>query len=352
MNYVEIGNRKIFVSLFVNVTFISQSDFQPFYKTIVFLECLFMSLILIFASIYTHVFLQSSHFHLNLRRLYLAFTLTIYPSLLGRAYIILVQFNCLPFPGPIPLRLLCLFATYGRIIMIVWEVLFVSAVVIERAAATLWIDFYESMQFTELSTLLIVLKMAISLITITLITQLMYEWYFLMLFTLMPVVLLIVILSFMLYHALFVWNVRQLNKMKAFGIQKEATERYLSTRFQLEENVNALTLIRAITLFHAFCAPFCALFLAIPFYYMDLNTDSAQILLILFDLSIAVTTLAYFVIVFFSVEPWRFDFVEILSNFSRVKALSHLGKRSTLVAPIDVVGESEKYFQFYANAWN
>ncbi|CAJ0952552.1 unnamed protein product, partial [Mesorhabditis belari] len=267
-----------------------------------------MSLILIFASIYTNVFLQSSHFHLNLRRLYLAFTLTIYPSLLGRVYIILVQFNCLPFPGPIPLRLLCLFATYGRIIMIVWEVLFVSAVVIERAAATLWIDFYESMQFTELSTLLVVLKMAISLITITLITQLMYEWYFLMLFTLMPVVLLIVILSFML--------------------------------------------IRAITLFHAFCAPFCALFLAIPFYYMDLNTDSAQILLILFDLSIAVTTLAYFVIVFFSVEPWRFDFIEILSNFSRVKALSHLGKRATVVAPIDVVGESEQYFQFYANAWN
>lgn len=66
---------------------------------------------------------------------------------------------------------LALLATYGRIIMIVWEILFVAAVVIERAAATLWIGFYESMQFTELSTLLILLKLTISIVAITIITQ-------------------------------------------------------------------------------------------------------------------------------------------------------------------------------------
>ncbi|CAJ0580423.1 unnamed protein product, partial [Mesorhabditis spiculigera] len=385
MNYVEIGNRHVVVALLTNKTFLEESIYYPVYVMLTIFEGIVMGCILFLCPIYVktlagtaddrYVLIFATYLRMFspmwdvfflvgvlVERLAATLKIGFYETVnLSRVSTCIIVWHFVMIFLVLTLitectaqdRWILFLATHLRMFSLLWDVFFIAGVLVERLAATLKIGFYETVNYTRVSTVIIFSQAALIIIVLTLVMEFMYDWYWAVVLGMIGGILGLVAISATLFKTLYSWNLRQLQQMREFGMKnvKAANDRYLSRRFQLEENVNALELVKTITIYYAFVTVVCTFFIGLQFILANPNTNFSQFMLILFDVSTALAGFFYFALLFYKVEPWRRGFYENLRKIFGTSLIPDFARKAR-IDPLDSIDESAHYFSYYHNAWN
>ncbi|CAJ0580537.1 unnamed protein product, partial [Mesorhabditis spiculigera] len=246
----------------------------------------------------------------------MAFGTTCFMTVIGRAILIAFQFGLFEFPGPPINRYFVIFATYLRGITIVWNVFLIAGVLMERLAATLWVEDYEQIKFSEVSSIIIFLHAASAVVLLTIALEFVYNWYFFIVFFVMGGSGILIIGSLV-----------------------------------VEENVNALELVKSLTIGYAVATSILGGCLGVLFILETPNTNFCQLMLALFDVGVALSGIMYYFILLYRVKPWWNGFMANLRKIFGSNWVPEL-TRSSQIEPVDTAAESAHYFSYYNNAWN
>ncbi|CAJ0922253.1 unnamed protein product, partial [Mesorhabditis belari] len=151
---------------------------------------------------------------------------------------------------------------------------------------------------------------------------------------------------FTIYWRLWVYNhdvFKVLSDMQ-FG-EKGYT---LGVRFQVEENIRAMKLLRCFVIFNTVFIFINCFFGIMALEVFDTETPGGQLILQTFDLLIAVYTLSMLVICLYYVDEWGEQF--LVSFFSMI-GRNMQGNAKNAVKPLNSVQETDFYFNYYRQSW-
>ncbi|CAJ0922260.1 unnamed protein product, partial [Mesorhabditis belari] len=151
---------------------------------------------------------------------------------------------------------------------------------------------------------------------------------------------------FVVYWRLWVYNhdvLHVLSKMH-FGEGQYS----LGVRFQVEENIRAINLLRCFIIFNMVFIGFNCFFTIVALEILDPEQPIAQLALALLDLVIAVPPFALLFISLHQINDWGKHF---LDDFFKIFGRTPQQSSKNSITPINPLQETEIYFTYYKENW-
>ncbi|CAJ0933186.1 unnamed protein product, partial [Mesorhabditis belari] len=219
----------------------------------------------------------------------------------------------------------------------------VIVVVIERMLATYYIKNYEQMSRFHISRWLIIgtslSSLNISIIGVFASAQLRFE-----IACLCVPFYLVMIAGFLFgfYHFTSA-NSKVMERIEKLTIESGGYN--LATRYQLEENLRSLKLLRSFVTWGAFADVVMNLWICYALVFFDERQIGDQILMAIFELIIASCLFAFTPICLFSVPDWRRLFIMVIWRSEPIRPLE------CSISIVDRAQERDSYFAYYMKSW-